>query len=291
MSIEALNWARRVGAVGVLRPAEILLLWQLADSANQRDWACWPSQKTLARETNQSLRTVNSQINRLKNLGLVRVSDRRGKGGGRVGLIYYLIEDALDQLLEPGSPEEPGFETLQDTEDSSSSEVLNANIASRMKTRHANSAFESDNGDNERHANIALGQPKRKLASNPNANSGHFQQVPLKDRARINHHHQSSDARDATMDDDDDDQRFYHRVNLTRLLDEVPGLSGYADDMDVVCAAVDVVLSRVRGWIGNPTAYVRTAMSDDLYGVIGAAMASETLVSSTGEMSPVISSA
>src|SRR5699024_12808040 len=40
-----------------------------------------------------------------------------------------------------------------------------------------------------------------------------------------------------------------------------------------------------------PISYVRTAMSDDLYGVIGAAMASETLVSSTGEMSPVISSA
>src|SRR5699024_229989 len=145
--------------------------------------------------------------------------------------------------------------------------------ASRMKTRHANSASEYDNGDNERHANIAfepksrtntrqanieVGKPKRTLAANPNANRGHFQKVPIQDRARINHHDQSSDARDATMDDDDDDQRFYHRVNLTRLLDEVPGLSGYADDMDVVCAAVDVVLSRARGWIGNPTAYVRT---------------------------------
>src|SRR5699024_791599 len=221
MSIEALNWARRVGAVGVLRPAEILLLWQLADSANQRDWACWPSQKTLARETNQSLRTVNSQINRLKGLGLIQVEDRRGKGGGRIGLMYYLIEDALDQLLEPGSPEAPGVATSQDadTEDISSPEDLNANIASRMNLRHANSAFESENGANERHAkvafesenctntrhaNIAFGQPKRKLASNPNANSGHSEQVPLKDRARINHHHQSSDARDATMDDDDD---------------------------------------------------------------------------------------
>src|SRR5699024_11186097 len=156
MSIEALNWARRVGAVGVLRPAEILLLWQLADSANQRDWACWPSQKTLARETNQSLRTVNSQINRLKNLGLVRVSDRRGKGGGRVGLIYYLIEDALDQLLEPGSPEEPGFERLQDREGSSPSRVLRAKIAPRRKTPDANASFESDSGENARHAKIAL---------------------------------------------------------------------------------------------------------------------------------------
>src|SRR5699024_5700875 len=268
MSIEALNCARRVGAVGVLRPAEILLLWQLADSANQRDWACWPSQKTLARETNQSLRTVNSQINRLKNLGLVQVEERRGKGGGRVGLIYYLVEDALDQLLEAGRCEGPEVATSQEavSEDISSPELLHANITSRMNTRHANSAFGSENRENERHANFAFGQPKRKLASNPNANSGHSEQVPLKDRARINHHHQSSDAReapDATMDDDDD-QRFYQRVNLSRLFDDVPGLSGYADDMNLVCAAVDIVLSRARGRIGNPTAYVRTAMSDDL---------------------------
>src|SRR5699024_2201483 len=186
----------------------------------------------------------------------------------------------------------------------SSPEDLNANIASRMKLRHANSAFESENGadkrhakvafeserrTNTRHANIAFGQPKRKLASNPNANSGHSEQVPLKDRARINHHHQSSDARDATMDDDDD-QRFYQRVNLTRLFDDVPGLSGYADEMDLVCAAVDVVLGRARGRIGNPTAYVRTAMSDDLYGVISAAMAAGSSVSSAGDMSPVMNS-
>src|SRR5699024_8065114 len=192
-----------------------------------------------------------------------------------------------------------------DTEDISSPEDLNANIASRMNLRHANSAFESENGANERHAkvafepenctntrhaNIAFGQPKRKLASNPNANSGHSEQVPLKDRARINHHHQSSDARDATMDDDDDDQKFYQRVNLTRLFDDVPGLSGYADDMGLVCAAVDIVLSRARGRIGNPTAYVRTAMSDDLYGVIGAAIASGAAVSSTGQGSAVMGS-
>src|SRR5699024_3953628 len=231
--------------------------------------------------------------------------------------------DALDQLLEAGRCEGPEVATSQEavSEDISSPEVLNANITSRMNTRHANSAFGSENRENERHANIAFGlayrtktrhaniasrmntrhansafgsenrenerhanfafgQPKRKLASNPIANSGHSEQVPLKDRARINHHHQSSDAReapDATMDDDDD-QRFYQRVNLSRLFDDVPGLSGYADDMNLVCAAVDIVLSRARGGIGNPTAYVRTAMSDDLYGVIGAAIASGSAV-------------
>src|SRR5699024_463770 len=152
-----------------------------------------------------------------------------------------------------------------------------------MNLRHANSAFESENGANERHAkvafesenctntrhaNIAFGQPKRKLASNPNANSGHSEQVPLKDRARINHHHQSSDARDATMDDDDDDdQRFYRRVNLQQLIEDVPGLSGYAGQRGLICGAIDVVVDRASGRIANPTAYVRTAMSDDLYGV------------------------
>src|SRR5699024_2276297 len=117
--------------------------------------------------------------------------------------------------------------------------------------------------------NLSLREPKRQKRQDLSDNYDIAAQVPLKDRARINHHHQSSDARDATMDDDDD-QRFYQRVNLSRLFDDVPGLSGYADDMELVCAAVDIVLSRARGRIGNPTAYVRTAMSDDLYGVIGA---------------------
>src|SRR5699024_4495589 len=142
-------------------------------SANQRDWACWPSQKTLARETNQSLRTVNSQINRLKNLGLVQVEERRGKGGGRVGLIYYLVEDALDQLLEAGRCEGPEVATSQKavSEDISSPEVLNANITSRMNTRHANSAFGSENRENERHANIAFGQQDRNNTRQANTRS------------------------------------------------------------------------------------------------------------------------
>jgi len=280
MSIEALNWARRVGAAGVLRPAEILLLWQLADSADQRDWSCWPSQKTLARETNQSLRTVNEQIRRLKGLGLIQVEDRRGKGGGRIGLIYYLIEEALEQLVQPHGAKSEGPGSLEDdagfilsevTDEISSTEHLNANTASRTNSRHADSAFESENRENMRHANSAFGQPKRKLGSNPNANSGKPEQVPLKDHARINHHHHPSDAREA-MTDDDDDQQLYRRVDLGRLFQQVPGLSGYADELDLVREAVDVVLNRASGRIANPTAYVRTALSQDLYGVIGSAL-------------------
>lgn len=280
MSIEALNWARRVGAAGVLRPAEILLLWQLADSADQRDWSCWPSQKTLARETNQSLRTVNEQIRRLKGLGLIQVEDRRGKGGGRIGLIYYLIEEALEQLVQPPGEKSEGPGSLEDdagfilsevTDEISSTEHLNANTASRTNSRHADSAFESENRENMRHANSAFGQPKRKLASIPNANSSNSEQVPIKDHARINHHHHPSDAREA-MTDDDDDQQLYRRVDLGRLFQQVPGLSGYADELDLVREAVDVVLNRASGRIANPTAYVRTALSQDLYGVIGSAL-------------------
>ena len=291
MSIEALNWARRVGAAGVLRPAEILLLWQLADSADQRDWSCWPSQKTLARETNQSLRTVNEQIRRLKGLGLIQVEDRRGKGGGRIGLIYYLIEESLEHLVPPQDTKSEGPGSLKDdagsildevTDEISSTEYLNANPASRTNSRHANtasrtdsrhadSAFESENRENMRHANTAFGQPKRKLASNPNANSRKSEQVPLKDHARINHHHHPSDAREA-MTDDDDDQQLYRRVDLARLFQQVPGLSGYADEPDLVRETVDVVLNRASGRIANPTAYVRTALSQDLYGVIGSAL-------------------
>src|SRR5699024_2135343 len=60
----------------------------------------------------------------------------------------------------------------------------------------------------------------------------------------------------------------YRRVNLQQLIDDVPGLSGYAGQLGLISGAVDVVLDRGSGRIANPTAYVRRALSDDLYGVI-----------------------
>lgn len=74
------------------------------------------------------------------------------------------------------------------------------------------------------------------------------------------------------MDDDDDEEQVYRRVDLEKLVQDVPGLSGYAHDLDLVCGAVDVVLNRASGRVGSPTAYVGKAISQDLYGVIGTAM-------------------
>lgn len=262
MSIEAVNWARRVGALGVLRPAEILLLWQLADSANQRAWMCWPSQQTLARETNQSLRTISTQIRRLKSLGLIQVEDRRGAGGGRICLEYYLVESALDRLQQDLSTRDDDPADMQDSQgDDSSSDGpvddLQANIASRTRERHANGAFES---------------PKRKLASNPNANSGDFAQVPLKEHARINHHHQSSDAREPSranhqMIDDDKNALNYLGVEVQKLFQEFPELGHYVDSRSVA-GVIDTVLGRAITRVANPTAYVRRALETDFYGLV-----------------------
>lgn len=280
MSIEALNWARRIGALGVLRPAEILLLWQLADSANQRDWMCWPSQKTLARETNQSLRTVSTQIGRLKSWGLIRVEDRRGSGGGRIGLAYYLVESALDRLQQELSTSEDHPARAQGTgSDSSSDEPvddLDANIACRTSAQHANLASRTEN---ERHANsasrttvrdanTAFESPKRKMASNPNANSGDSYQVPLKDRARINHHHQSSDARvDVIPNEDDNDDFRYMGVEVKEVFGYFPDLDQYLDARSVG-EVIDTVLGRARNRVANPTAYVIRALEKDFYGLV-----------------------
>src|SRR5699024_12305140 len=120
--------------------------------------------------------------------------------------------------------------------------------------------------------NLSLREPKRQKRQDLSDNYDISAQVPLKDHARINHHHQSSDARDATIDDDDDDQKFYRRVNLQQVIEEVAGVSGSPGQLGLICGAVGVVPDRGGGRRANPTAYRRWAVAGDLYGVNGSVL-------------------
>lgn len=81
-----LHWsqAQRTGD-----PALKLLIIALASYADEQ-WSCWPSQQTLAHDSEQSLSTVKRQLKLLERLGLLR-RERRFQGkANRLTDRYYL---------------------------------------------------------------------------------------------------------------------------------------------------------------------------------------------------------
>ncbi|NWN87270.1 MAG: helix-turn-helix domain-containing protein [Micrococcaceae bacterium] len=287
MSWQALTWASQINRMGVLNTGEGFVLTILANMADEQ-WSCFPSQERLAQETSQSTRSVQNHIRKLRDLGLVRMENMYGTGRGMIGKRYYLLEHAdLKSLSESAQRKHGAGQSDQvENRESTRPEEVSGDSQNRMFERPATSAGESQNRMFERPEKVSGDSLTGKLRHDSPENNDIFPRVPLKERARINHHHQSSDARAATMDDDDDDQKFYRRVDVQQLIDEVPGLSGYAHDGGLICAAVDVVLNRASGRIANPTAYVRKALSEDLYGVIGSAMSSMSPNSGSSLMEP-----
>ncbi|WP_413543339.1 helix-turn-helix domain-containing protein [Citricoccus nitrophenolicus] len=267
MSIQALNWARQVGAQGVLRPAEVLLLWMLADHADEA-WSCHPSQEKLARDSNQSKRTVTSQISRLRTLGLISVENRYGHGRGRIGVRYYLLEEAQQGLADRAADDSSADLAPR-------TDMRDAVPASRTKTREADTAAESENPGTMRGADSASESLRRKSAHDSDANPG---VAHLRERARINphsnpHHHDPRPTEPtvggSTQDDDDDDRRIYRGVGLTQLCGLVPQLGQV--EVEHLPVVVDVVLDRATDRVAAPTRYVAAALRADFEGVLAAA--------------------
>ncbi|MEO9246793.1 helix-turn-helix domain-containing protein [Citricoccus nitrophenolicus] len=268
MSIQALNWARQVGAQGVLRPAEVLLLWMMADHADEA-WSCHPSQEKLARESNQSKRTVTSQIGRLRELGLISVENRYGQGRGRIGVRYYLYEDALSRLVDRATDN-------SSADVASRADVRDAEAASRKVTRDADISADSENAEITREASSASESLRRKSAHDSDANPG---PAHLREHARINphqnpHHHHGLPLSDPTGsgpddEDDHDDRKVFRGVSLAQLCELVPELSQV--ESDYLPLVVEVVLDRATGRVAVPTRYVATALRADFEGVLAAA--------------------
>jgi hypothetical protein len=85
MSHQAVNWAIEQRAGG---PSPKATLWSIANYANE-DWCSWPSQKTIGDESEQSTDTVQRQVSRLEEAGLIRRIPLRY--AGRRSSNFYIL--------------------------------------------------------------------------------------------------------------------------------------------------------------------------------------------------------
>ncbi|UYO55696.1 helix-turn-helix domain-containing protein [Rhodopseudomonas palustris] len=86
MSWQATAWAAKQVTGSPARKALLLALANYADAAGMS----YPSQDTLARDTEQSTDTVQRQMKQLAALGLVRIEKRPAVKGQWPGLVYFL---------------------------------------------------------------------------------------------------------------------------------------------------------------------------------------------------------
>jgi hypothetical protein len=86
MSWEATGWAAKQVTGSAASKLTLLALANYADAQG----ICWPTQETLARDTEQSIDTVQRRLKMLVALGLVRIETRAGRRGQWDGKLYHL---------------------------------------------------------------------------------------------------------------------------------------------------------------------------------------------------------
>ncbi|PWC74112.1 helix-turn-helix domain-containing protein [Azospirillum sp. TSH64] len=99
------------------------ILAALATFADE-EGVCWPSQSTLAAKLKRSRPTINRILQRLDDIGLVRIEHRRGRDGSRLSCLYRLrVErDGVRAAEEVPRPAASGSVHAEDRDDS----VVNA---------------------------------------------------------------------------------------------------------------------------------------------------------------------
>lgn len=102
MSWQATAWAAKQVTGSPARKALLLALANYADAAGMS----YPSQDTLARDTEQSTDTVQRQMKQLAALGLVRIEKRPAVKGQWPGLVYFLALPVAE-MTEPQSAARP----------------------------------------------------------------------------------------------------------------------------------------------------------------------------------------
>ena len=251
MSIEAMKWAQKVAETGQLNTGQAFVLLLLGDHADE-SWSCYPSQELLAQRSAQTVRSVERHIARLRDLGLVETESRYGDGRGRIGLRYYLREEALNDLV-------------QDPE-------------TRMNTRPDNLSGKSETRMNTRPDNLSGDSTHPTISADSPDN---FDFADYKDRARTNPPEpssvcpsvrQSGAVRAETTTDDGrrTDQAIdggegvglVHRgVVLADLVQRVPAAADLVDEQ--LRSIVDVVLARASGPVRKPTAFVARSLASE----------------------------
>ena len=251
MSIEAMKWAQKVAETGQLNTGQAFVLLLLGDHADEA-WSCHPSQELLARRSAQTVRSVERHIARLRDLGLVDTESRYGDGRGRIGLRYYLREEALNGLV-------------QDPE-------------TRMNTRPDNLSGKSETRMNTRPDNLS-GESTQPTISADSPDNYDF--ADYKDRARTNPQEpssvrpsvrQSGAVRAETTTDDGrrtdqaidggEGMGLAHRgVVLADLVQRVPAAADLGDGQ--LRSIVDVILARASGPVRKPTAFVARSLASE----------------------------
>ncbi|KAB1903544.1 helix-turn-helix domain-containing protein [Micrococcus luteus] len=251
MTIDAMKWAWKAAETGHLNTGQAFVLLILGDHADEA-WSCYPSQETLARRSAQTVRSVERHIARLRDLGLVETESRYGDGRGRIGLRYYLREEALNDLVQDPK--------------------------TRMNTRPDNLAGKSETRMNTRPDNLA-GDSTHPTISADSPDNRDF--ADYKDRARTNPQEpssvrpsvrQSGAVRAETTTDDGrrTDQAIdggegvglVHRgVVLADLVQRVPAAADLGDGQ--LRSIVDVVLARASGPVRKPTAFVARSLASE----------------------------
>ena len=111
MSLEARNWARRIGGLSIAAKAVLMALADHADAEGK----AWPKLKTLAEITSMTERHVRRQIGVLEGRGLVMREDRFRKDGGQTSNVYRLAIERPAPDREPANtPDPPAGPPLKD---------------------------------------------------------------------------------------------------------------------------------------------------------------------------------
>lgn len=306
MSTDMLTWARRqVFEPMNLSSSERFVLLLLADNSSWDEetgrWYAFPFQKTLARESGLSERTVKRAISRLLELGLISTERRKRSSGFIAGNGY---------VFHPEVVSEPITRTVDDAVDAA--EGLNSGPG--FSGGDTMTPLEIAGGDTVSRPVVAGGDtmtpdprephdPKRghSVPSGPQGTpcplGGDTVALPTRAdredvRARLNRHSESSSssAREVAAgaaDDEDDDQSSsqptttahgsataasagerselgtWRGVDLTVLGAQVVEATGLECGRDELVWLVDSILARSRRQVGRPASFVRTAITND----------------------------
>ena len=103
MSIEAINWAL---AQDIERSSEKFVLVVMANRCND-EWLCWPSISSIVEDTSQNRKTVQENLARLKNSGLICANGMRKGATGSV-VVYALSrpENGLSKQAQKRTEED-----------------------------------------------------------------------------------------------------------------------------------------------------------------------------------------
>lgn len=307
MSFEATNLARKMASSEQFKPGELHVMLLLADHANE-EWMCWPSMELLAMDTCMGERTVRRHLRALEEHGVLEcyaLYDSRS--GHRTGNQFRLVESEMERLAAAGeqrrSQMKERMAQRRNTVRHSKAVAVEsgidtdseppAKLADGFSPVNSSPAKLAD-GENSgpKQGNVPADSSPAKLADGGEppanlakglANLAKNTEVPLKERARINHHQQSSDARTVepiatpVTDDDDDDltttnqeqpktsapvAESYLGVDLGALHHMVPEpLQGL--NVAQVRSVIDIVLSRASSKVASPLRYVAAACRQD----------------------------